>query len=488
MKKEKTEPKPPRPIGAGRLNRAFFGRTLWVLICVDLVLALMLYGWVFYRAEETAAAFWNRSQEAFESGELIVTLSAPEGYALTGTAISLASSIQPGVNIPGFLQGWTPMGDKRPARRLTDPAGGGAASARLQALRYELSWLDGTRAYALTVPIGNDLYALRVFWIVLGVLELLLLLGGIGKGRRAIRRQMRFLYAMLDEARALSERASGQTLRVGDMAGALGGIDDKRLDRRISLADTPEELHPLAEAINAMLDRISAAYDAQVRFVSDASHELRTPITVIQGYANLLDRWGKEDMDALQESIEAIKAEAQGMQELVEQLLFLARGDNDSIRLDLTPVDVGALMEETARELRLVHKEHPIEARCPEHIYTRADRALMKQLLRIFADNGVKYSVPGNPVVFRAVAQNGLVTVSVTDNGQGIAEADLPRVFDRFYRSEEARARKKGGAGLGLSIAQWIIRRHGWRVEVVSRAGIGTRFSVYMQDCERTET
>lgn len=117
------------------------------------------------------------------------------------------------------------------------------------------------------------------------------------------------------------------------------------LDTRISVGDTQKELKSLAAAINGMLDRLGEAYRSQARFVSDASHELRTPIAVIQGYVNLLDRWGKHDPKAMQESIDAIKGEAAAMKELVEQLLFLARGDNAGIHLEmeaLGPVGTGS--------------------------------------------------------------------------------------------------------------------------------------------------
>ena len=130
----------------------------------------------------------------------------------------------------------------------------------------------------------------------------------------------------------------------------ISSIDANKLDKRISIDSSQEELKELAAAINDMLNRINDSYQSQVRFVSDASHELRTPIPVIQGYVNLLDRWGKRDEKTMQESIDAIKSETQHMKELVEKLLFLARGDNETIQLYREDIDICQIVEEIVRE------------------------------------------------------------------------------------------------------------------------------------------
>jgi len=264
------------------------------------------------------------------------------------------------------------------------------------------------------------------------------------------------------------------------LAGRLDGIDAGRLDTRIQVDDLQEELKNVADAINGMLDRINESYAAQARFVSDASHELRTPIAVIQGYANLLDRWGKEDVTTLSESVAAIKDESENMKELVEQLLFLARGDSNRISLFEVSIDLNALIEEVVNEMRMLGNKHEFTVSC-DGVTILADRSLIKQALRILADNSIKYTDQENGEIrISAEKTNDLVRLSVADNGIGIRPEILPRVFDRFVRADESRTRSTGGAGLGLSIAQWIAARHKGHMEVLSREGIGTRITLVL--------
>ena len=262
------------------------------------------------------------------------------------------------------------------------------------------------------------------------------------------------------------------------LAGELEKINATHLDSRIDLPATQKELRSLARAINAMLDRINKAYSAQMRFVSDASHELRTPIAVIQGYASLLDRWGKDDPEALQESIQAIRSEAKSMERLVEQLLFLARGDNDTQPVKPTRFDLTALAGEVLREEEMIHEDRVFLPRWGEEpVPVYADQGLIKQVMRILMDNSVKYSGPDSRIYLRVLELDGHARVTVQDEGMGISPEGIPHIFDRFYRTDQSRDRKTGGTGLGLSIAKWIIDRHGGWFEVVSREGVGTRIS-----------
>lgn len=261
---------------------------------------------------------------------------------------------------------------------------------------------------------------------------------------------------------------------------ALNRITAGRLDARIPIEGERNELHGLASAINSMLDRVDSAYSSQLRFVSDASHELRTPIAVLQGYANMLDRWGKEDPAVLQESIEAIKAESEGMKVLVEQLLFLARGDNNTIALKVQPLSVAELVEDAVRDARIIDSDHEFEEGVPADLVLDGDIGLLKQALRIFVDNAVKYSPDGGKIRIQASQDAEWLRISVTDNGIGIPDEDLPHVFERFFRSDESRARATGGTGLGLSIAQWIVERHGGFLEITSREELGTRMTMVL--------
>ena len=265
------------------------------------------------------------------------------------------------------------------------------------------------------------------------------------------------------------------------LAGKLDEINATHLDRRIDLPGTQKELKTLAQAINAMLDRINEAYRSQMRFVSDASHELRTPIAVIQGYANLLNRWGKDDPATRQEAIDAIRQEADSMKELVEQLLFLARGDNDSMRIDQTDFDLTEVAAQVLKETEMIDQTHLFSAQWSTGpVPVHADLGLIKQCLRVLVDNSIKYTPAGGRITLRVEADESLARLSVQDEGQGIDAESLPHIFDRFFRTDQSRARQTGGTGLGLAIAKWIVERHGGWFEVLSREGIGTRMTMVL--------
>ncbi len=355
-------------------------------------------------------------------------------------------------------------------------------------------------AYTITVPEpGSDrLLLLTYHWVrpiriflvcfaALLILQLLSLLGSISTVSRSVSRTLEPIYELTrTAARTIGNEQSRQRADHPSLDGAirtLNTITENRLNTRIVIADEQQELKGLADAINEMLDRLDAAYRSQLRFVSDASHELRTPIAVIQGYANMLDRWGKQDEKTLQESIDAIKSEAAGMQDLVEQLLFLARSDNDSIVLKAGLVDVSALAEEVLSETRMIDGTHAYEPSIAPALTVYGDAQLIKQALRIFVDNAIKYTPAGERIRIAVKRDGGNVALSVSDNGIGIPEQDLPHVFDRFFRSDQSRARKTGGTGLGLSIAKWIVDRHGGHVELLSRKEIGTRIVLVLPYC-----
>ncbi len=189
----------------------------------------------------------------------------------------------------------------------------------------------------------------------------------------------------------------------------------------------------MASAINAMLERIDREYQVQARFVSDASHELRTPIAVIQGYANMLDRWGKDDPEVRQEAISAIRAEADSMATLVEQLLFLARGDNNTQAVQFKSFDLSAVVDEVYRETELLETGRQVGSAIQPGIQFYGDTGLLKQALRILVDNAVKYTPEGGALFVRLQGKDGIVELSVSDTGQGIAPDDLPKVFQRFF-------------------------------------------------------
>ena len=252
------------------------------------------------------------------------------------------------------------------------------------------------------------------------------------------------------------------------------------LSNRINVAGMKYELQDLAMVINSMLDRIEQSYNSQKQFVSDASHELRTPIAVIQGYADMLRRWGKEDPEVLDEGIGAISQETVAMRELVENLLFLARHDKKTLLLEMSEFDPADVVKEVCQEAGMVSGDHRFEMNPCESSRIRADRGMIKQVMRSLVDNAIKYS-PADSTVTLGTRPNGNGCVlTVTDRGTGISEEDLPKIFERFYRADAARNSETGGHGLGLSIVRIIVVAHSGKLRVRSRVGTGTTFEVLL--------
>ena len=239
------------------------------------------------------------------------------------------------------------------------------------------------------------------------------------------------------------------------------------------------DLAGVEAAMNNLLLRMRDTYRQQARFVNDASHELRTPIAVIQGYANMLDRWGKKDEKILDESITAILHESDHMHHLVEQLLFLARGDSGKTVLNREPTDVNAMMQEVYEESFMIDEDHPYRFRPSEEaLSVEADPGLLKQAVRILVDNAAKYTAKGDEIVLSCGRTGSEIFLQVQDTGTGMAEADVQHMFERFYRSDETRSIE--GTGLGLSIAKWIVDKHGGHFEVLSRTSLGTRIRIVL--------
>lgn len=282
----------------------------------------------------------------------------------------------------------------------------------------------------------------------------------------------------------------GVERRLWTLSALTSAAEDVRRDplhTRLPVLGNSREPVELARSINQVLDDaadIHVAYGHQARFVSDASHELRTPIAVIQGYVSMLGRWAKDDPNALQESIDALKNEADGMQHLVEQLLFLSRGENGAIPMQNVPINAAQLITDVCNETMMIDEKHVYKAEAPDYCCVLGDAGLLKQALRVLVDNAQKYTPEGGTITLSCRLEKGKVQMGVEDTGMGIDDNDVPRIFDRFFRTDESRARKTGGSGLGLSIAKWIIDRHYGIIEVLSRKGLGTRITFALPECK----
>ena len=267
--------------------------------------------------------------------------------------------------------------------------------------------------------------------------------------------------------------------RIHDLESAIDNIKPDRPNAQLHTDDA--DLKGLESAINSLLLRARESSEQQIRFVSDASHELRTPIAVIKGYTDMLDRWGKDDETILDESIAAIKTETEHMNTLVEQLLFLARGDSGRTQLKMEQFSLSDMVREVCDESMMIDSEHKWCISAENEVIAYGDVALLKQAIRILVDNARKYTPEGETIILRArYDDGGMPSVVVQDTGIGIAAEDMSHVFDRFYRSDPARVREKGGTGLGLSIAKWIVDRHEGYFELLSRPEFGTRITIHL--------
>lgn len=257
-------------------------------------------------------------------------------------------------------------------------------------------------------------------------------------------------------------------------------ISSSDLGRRLEVSGPDDELKKLALTFNSMLNRLEKSFKSQKQFVSDASHELRTPISVIKGYVDLLDRWGKEKEDVRDEAIEAIKKETANMKQLMENLLLLARGDDSELKKDEGMFDFNKLVKNIIKEFKLMEHDINLEFEEKAQIDFYGDQNLFKQLLRIFLDNAVKFTSKKGKIKIKIAKKNdNSFYFSVADNGPGIEKEDLPFVFDRFYQADKSRSRKDNkGSGLGLAIARQIVESYNGYINVESKEDEGTKFII----------
>ncbi|HHW13064.1 MAG TPA: sensor histidine kinase [Firmicutes bacterium] len=459
-----------------KLNLRMLGMLLSVFISMNLLLSILLFGTALWQAEAGARKFIAAYDDK-------LALVAEPALAAAGYEISMGESRENGLRLPGFIQNRLPLNDPEARRWLSMPGAEAEGSFfdRVQAATYHMTLVAQDTTIHIVYALEPDLRQICFILLILAGSQFLYFIGRIGTNNQVIRQTLKPLTEMAETAKSIHQDMSGAGptgAGIKRLAGAISTINASALSQGLSIDTSQEELKDLAYAINDMLQRINQAYQSQVRFVADASHELRTPLSVLQGYADLLDRWGKHDERTMQEAIDAIKSETENMKVLVEQLLFLARGDNETIPLEKVVFDAREIVAEIVRETRLIDPAHTFQTELDGPAYLEADQHLIKQALRILVDNSIKYTPEGGTIRLKVGTAQDTVKIQVQDDGIGIPPADVPRIFDRFYRSDQSRARKTGGSGLGLAIAKWIIDHHGGYYEVLSRLGIGTRITI----------
>ncbi|WP_427179649.1 sensor histidine kinase [Paenibacillus sp. TC-CSREp1] len=241
-----------------------------------------------------------------------------------------------------------------------------------------------------------------------------------------------------------------------------------------------DELHTMGQTFNRMIELLESNFERQERFVSDASHELKTPLTIIESYASLLKRRGKERPEVFDEAVEAILSESVRMREMTEQLLMLAK-QPEQMNVQLEPVDIAELATASTRAFReAYHREVRCYSDTPGSIWAISDESKLKQMLFILLDNARKYSEDAIEVKLETRGES--CRIRIVDKGIGIREEELAKVFDRFYQVDVSRTRSRGarGSGLGLSLAKELAGAVGAQIELTSTEGVGTEACIIL--------
>ncbi|MCC6501446.1 MAG: HAMP domain-containing protein [Anaerolineales bacterium] len=272
----------------------------------------------------------------------------------------------------------------------------------------------------------------------------------------------------------------GQTLRrlkiITETAEQINRADD--LSRRIPYSGPEDEIGGLVQSFNQTLERLEALFTSQQRLLADVSHELRTPLTVIKGNVDLMRRMQSLD----DESLTSIDQEAGRLSRLVGGLLLLAQAESGKLALVEKPVELDLLVTEVFQEMSILARSKVrLHLNEIDQVIVKGDRDRLKQVLINLVANAIQYTPSGGEIFLSLERIKDQARIICRDTGPGIAADDLPHIFERFYRAEKSRTRDRAtGFGLGLSIANWIVERHGGRIEVNSKEGQGTAFAIWL--------
>jgi heavy metal sensor kinase len=269
------------------------------------------------------------------------------------------------------------------------------------------------------------------------------------------------------------------------MSAQASRIGSENLHDRLNVRNPRDELGQLASSFNELLDRLDRSFERQRRFVADASHELRTPVAILCGEAEVTLAQETRTEQEYRESLHILREEAKRLKHIVEDLFTLARADAG--RHPLAPSDfyLDELAAECSRNVRTLASAKQIAVTCESaaELPIHADEALLRRMLMNLLDNAIKYTPQGGLVFLRCAEQSGRYRVSFEDSGQGIPVELQPRIFERFFRADKARSRGEtdsGGAGLGLAIAAWIAEAHGGILELTRSTPEGSVFTVFL--------
>ncbi len=256
-------------------------------------------------------------------------------------------------------------------------------------------------------------------------------------------------------------------------------ITEEKLGERVDTGIMCAEVRPLAESFNTMLKSLEHSFEKQKQFLSDASHELRTPTSIIKSYCDITLNKSRTE-DEYKAAISKMGDAVNRMAELINRLLVISRLDTKTVQLEMKPVEVMGMIKGVVRLIDVTAKNKDIDITITgESVNIRADKEGLLEVFTNLVENGVKYNRSGGRVDVTVASGNGNAIVTVKDTGMGITAAEQTKVFDRFYRVDSSREQSVG-SGLGLAIVSTIVAAHGGRIELESIEGQGSTFTVYL--------
>ncbi len=266
------------------------------------------------------------------------------------------------------------------------------------------------------------------------------------------------------------------------LTSTMGKIQRQGFQERMETGIYPAEIREMSAIFNEMMDKIERSFLSQKQFVEDASHELRTPIQILEGHLSMLNRWGKNDPEVMDESLEASIEEIKRIKRLVQELLDLSKIERDKLDNEDKPSYVLPVVEKVVADFELLHPNFTFQITQKgniDHKPVNSNGRHIEQILIILIDNAVKYSDEYKEVNILVHETNQTIKLQVIDKGIGIPQKELVKIFDRFYRVDKARSRDKGGNGLGLAIAKELVEVHGGKIEAESLFGTGTTITIF---------
>ncbi len=262
-------------------------------------------------------------------------------------------------------------------------------------------------------------------------------------------------------------------------------IQAESLDHRLALSGPPDEVKALADAFDKMLERLERAFEQQSRFVTDAAHELRTPLATLRANLEVIQQDPNATLSDYRETVQVLERALSRMECLVEDLLLLAKGEEE-IQREAT--SLGVILAEAVDEMKPLAQAHEVTLNLEVigELVVLADAPLLARAVGNLIENGIRYNHPGGSVTVLAHLEANGVVIQVKDTGVGISSEELPHIFERFYRVDRSRARYRGGAGLGLSITARMVQLHAGHIQVESALGVGSTFTIWLP-CHENE-